>query len=823
MNLWPDPDGNMTLWLGEQLEISEEEAGRSVPVFEEASLLLRDYRAKHEEFIAWDEWSADSLKEIQQASADVQCAILVLLYLLPFESLFRNGVWRLHQSLVEPTVLYADASLFLLARSLRKRTSPDPLLRFIQKRMGLGTLPASLLMALRDLWDIWGESRLNYHERERLGELIGIIEPGLMRPDEPWAEEALQTVNGLPEPQREAWRTLLKYAGTAKQNSSGDWKKEAQRLLETVGEESFRLTVEPWFVLFNNEQWSEMHGRNVFFLRGLLHFCELRTDAAMARSLCDVAIAGFRRGSPADYYTKPIGLICLQILKEMPGEEPIVQLARLRSQVRKRTVLTRLQKAYEQMAKRRGTKREDLEEALLPEVEIPPDGRLCQTFGEYTAEARFAQGALSPWSWSDSKGRTYKSVPKAVKELFKEAWDTFRKSCEEIVSLSAAQGQRLEGLLRVGHVWSLADWRERYLTHPVLLDLAGRLIWELHDGERIVSGFWDTERKGASGFVDVEGRPIGPLSAKARIQLWHPLTHSVDEVLQWRRWIETNAVTQPFPQAHREIYVLTDAERVTGAYSNRFANHVLAARRFGRLRSQHGWRFESDLTVPAAYQPYNEPQGHPLIKLALPQFKMRAEFWLEYVGEDDQRIALTEQVRFVDEKRAPVPLEQIPSIVFSEVMRDVDIFVNSTSIANDPEWQGRIEEAHRDLWQSVAFGELNNSASARRDILTRLLPRLPIAERCTLDDRFLVVRGDLRTYKIHLGSGNVLMEPNDHYLCIVPDRGGSQQADSRLSLPFEGDQTFALILSKAFLLVDDTQISDATILSQIMRGQAVSL
>ena len=30
-------------------------------------------------------------------------------------------------------------------------------------------------------------------------------------------------------------------------------------------------------------------------------------------------------------------------------------------------------------------------------------------------------------------------------------------------------------------------------------------------------------------------------------------------------------------------------------------------------------------------------------------------------------------------------------------------------------------------------------------------------------------RGDCAPYKIHLGSGNILMEPNDQYLCIVPD------------------------------------------------------
>jgi len=107
------------------------------------------------------------------------------------------------------------------------------------------------------------------------------------------------------------------------------------------------------------------------------------------------------------------------------------------------------------------------------------------------------------------------------------------------------------------------------------------------------------------------------------------------------------------------------------------------------------------------------------------------------------------------------------------------------------------------------------TAQTRRVLLERLLPRLKIADRCTLADRFLVVRGNLRSYKIHLGSGNILMTPNDQYLCIVPKQ--SAKAGDRFFLPFEGDGTLSVILSKAFLLADDTKITDPTIVSQIKR------
>jgi hypothetical protein len=103
-------------------------------------------------------------------------------------------------------------------------------------------------------------------------------------------------------------------------------------------------------------------------------------------------------------------------------------------------------------------------------------------------------------------------------------------------------------------------------------------------------------------------------------------------------------------------------------------------------------------------------------------------------------------------------------------------------------------------------------------VLERILPRLKIAQRAKLAEKFLVVRGDLRTYKIHLGSGNILMEPNDQYLCIVPDRSTKKTAAGEtgsLFLPFEGDQTLSVILSKALLLADDVKITDSTIVRQI--------
>ena len=173
-------------------------------------------------------------------------------------------------------------------------------------------------------------------------------------------------------------------------------------------------------------------------------------------------------------------------------------------------------------------------------------------------------------------------------------------------------------------------------------------------------------------------------------------------------------------------------------------------------------------------------------------------------------------MRFFDTRTSePVELSDVPPLVFTEAMRDVDLFIAVTSVGADPEWLDRGEGPRFETyWHAYSFGELTATAEVRREVLEQLLPRLAIAGRCALEERYLSVRGDLRTYRIHLGSGNILMSPNDQYLCIVAAHDSRAQ---KLFLPFDDDPVLSLILSKAFLLADDSSITDKTITAQIRR------
>lgn len=162
----------------------------------------------------------------------------------------------------------------------------------------------------------------------------------------------------------------------------------------------------------------------------------------------------------------------------------------------------------------------------------------------------------------------------------------------------------------------------------------------------------------------------------------------------------------------------------------------------------------------------------------------------------------------------PIDLTDVPPLVFSEAMRDIDLFVTVTTVTNDATWRERRTRtrAERDDWDARANGDLTPAGEVRRAAIERILPSLKIAKQCTLDERSLRVRGTYGEYAINLGTANAMLLPRNQYLCVVQ---GSSGATRGVFLPFEGDDLLSLVLSKAVLLAADHKITDQSIMRQI--------
>lgn len=415
--------------------------------------------------------------------------------------------------------------------------------------------------------------------------------------------------------------------------------------------------------------------------------------------------------------------------------------------------------------------------------------------------------------WYKPDGSPQKSIPANVKTQFTAALKDLRNEAKEIEQSLITQKDRLDRMLRVNRQLKWDYFYSMLFSHGLLSYLYEPIIWRFEKEGLIQAGIY---REGQ--WTNEKGETFIP-NETCTVSLWHPVGESLTTIQVWRNFLQTQQIQQPFKQAFREVYLLTEAEVNTRVYSNRMAAHVLKQHQFNSLAKSRGWKY-------ALMGCYDDGRYNEAASLDLPEYGLRAEFWVNEVNTDQAfndagiwHYVATDQVRFVKTGNdQPCNLIDVPVIVFSEVMRDVDLFVGVASVGNDPTWSdsGGIP-AYRDYWQAYSFGDLSELAKTRKEILTQLLPRLKINKVAEIKDRFLVVKGKLRTYKIHIGSTNILMEPNDQYLCIVPDRS-KPALGPNVFLPFEGDTGLSIILSKAFLLADDDQIEDGTIVSQI-RGR----
>ncbi|WZP00679.1 DUF4132 domain-containing protein [Isosphaeraceae bacterium EP7] len=684
----------------------------------------------------------------------------------------------------------------------------------------------------------------------RIGKLVGAVVEFSLDPGEAWSDAALGDLEAMEPAQRERWSALLAACQAADGAKMTAARLSAMKsLVEAVGRGEFKAHLLRWLPLVDRPRtqpkvrvsdWMPdendlIEPHHAELLKCLAVCAGLEADRELARALAALVLSAYRKIPGKGPRLVSLGNAAVGALGMMPGMDAVGQLALLKVKVKFIPAQKEIEKALTAAATREGLPREEIDELAVPAYGMHEVGLRREVLGEYVAEL-IVDGPDAALRWSKAAdGKPIKTVPAAAKKGHADEVKELQAAVKDVGKMLTAQRERIDGLFLARKRWPLEAWRARYLDHPLVGAIARRLIWRFQAEGQAADGAWLDGR-----LVGVDDTPLAEFGEGATVELWHPIGRPIDEITAWRDWLDRHRVRQPFKQAHREVYVLTDAERNTRVYSNRFAAHVLRQHQYNALCAARGWRNKLRLMVDDTYPPTSKD---------LPDWGLRAEFWVEGIG-DEYGVSTTEsgtylhlatdQVRFYEIDAAqrlahaggggyspgwggrddePLPLDRVPPLVLSEILRDVDLFVGVGSVGNDPAWaDGGPEGRHVNYWQSYSFGDLSANGQTRKAVLERLIPRLAIAPRCSFNEKFLVVRGDLRTYKIHLGSGNILMEPNDQYLCIVPKRGaGDAIEQGGVFLPFEGDATLSIVLSKAMLLAADTKIQDPTIISQIGR------
>lgn len=156
-----------------------------------------------------------------------------------------------------------------------------------------------------------------------------------------------------------------------------------------------------------------------------------------------------------------------------------------------------------------------------------------------------------------------------------------------------------------------------------------------------------------------------------------------------------------------------------------------------------------------------------------------------------------EWVAFLDRATGKqVKIDDVPDLLFSEVMRDVDLAVSMAYVGGvDP------QASH-------------STMEMRAALLTFTLPLFRLTN-VRVEKNHAIIDGTLAQYTVHLGSG-VVHQVGGTMLNVLPVHS---QHRGRLFLPFaDDDPKTAEILSKVLLFAEDSKLKDPTILAQIIRS-----
>jgi hypothetical protein len=488
-------------------------------------------------------------------------------------------------------------------------------------------------------------------------------------------------------------------------------------------------------------------------------------------------------------------------VEDVPTSEALAALRTARAAVRHKGVHKQLDRKLPRIERALGDRPEVA--FRLPDLGFGPDGVRIVTVGEYEAVIAVSHDVDLTWR-RRAGGKASATVPAAVRRDHADTVKELRGLVKQARGHLGALARSLEAGFAAGATLPYGRWRDELAADGLGWSVARRLIWELPG----LACPWRAALPTGDGFADVTGTAMPEPEPDAEIRLWHPLNTAAEQIRAWRDLLTDRELRQPIKQAFREVYLLTPAEVETGTYSNRFAAHIVHYRQLYALMKARGW-------TCSMLGPWDGGDTDDAYRV-LASGAWRVGFRHDSLDQqpDGVQCASTDRVWFdrrVGGSWRTAQLADVPAIVLSEAMRDVDLFVSITSIAADPLWIDRGDDLHVDYWRETNLTELTATAQVRRSALKRVIPRTKIADRCELTERHLVVRGQLYTYKIHLGSANILMEPGNTYLCIVPSR---REPPEPVFLPFEDDR-LALILSKAFLLADDARITDPSIVAQL--------
>jgi len=595
----------------------------------------------------------------------------------------------------------------------------------------------------------------------------------------PWMVVFESRLKSLEPEAAAAWRGLADLAEKAASRSrpSNKWLRQAEAFVVAIGRKAYAAELDRWAEGMTFGRYG-LERRAEDILRGIVWASIHVADTSVAHRVGLLAERCFTKIPDHGPASKRLGNACLLTLGAMPDTVGVAALSRAGGKIRYASAQSEAFRALDYLADRNGLTRDAVAELGVPDGGLGADNRYVEPVGDFRAVVRL-MGNKAVLHWIKPSGKLQKSIPKALKtpenEAVLAALEQRRKALKELYE---GQVQRLEALWLRGHTLTLERLRTLYLTHPVVGHASRRLVWLV--GE--VPVIW--RRDALRGLGDAQV----PLEDEATVRLWHPTDAAVEELLVWRDWLASEQLEQPFPQVWREVF---RPEAPDATQDQRFRGCVVRQSVVRNLLQQRSWIY--------MLQGYWDSHNAPARQLDV--FKLTAEFDADPLRHriDASYIynyLALDGVRFYPHGQEPTRLGDVPPMVFSEVLRDVDLFVSVAGLSpkNTPDLAGFANHT-----PAARIAQLYPVSDARKGVLAVAIHNTSLrGHAAVLDDALEVLGADGVSYRIHIGSAAVSTVSGDAVKVKV--RAKVKKAATQAIPPYQGDCLTATVLARALAL-----------------------
>lgn len=251
-----------------------------------------------------------------------------------------------------------------------------------------------------------------------------------------------------------------------------------------------------------------------------------------------------------------LGLECLCAIGT---DIALMQLSAIAAKVRYRKLQDQARAMMNTIANVLGIGREELEDRIVPDLELDAQGKRILDFGP--RKFTVVLGADLTPQILDESGKQRRDLPKAGKtddadrvRASTAVWKLLKKQLRETAKVQAA---RLEQAMIRGRRWTVERFEQLLVRHPLMTNLVRRLLWSSHDADgQLGTIFRVTEER---DYANVKDGAVS-LSEAVFVGLVHPLQLSDAERIAWSEIFGDYELVSPFPQLGRPVYRLLPGE-----------------------------------------------------------------------------------------------------------------------------------------------------------------------------------------------------------------------------------------------------------------------